>query len=139
MGLIKRLIQNGIGVVGKHLINLADIPTGGLTSKLLNKTADYAKDNAGLIGNTIGRMGRMVLSQSIRDKLSDAATNAIKLLPTGKVKDTLKSINESAQDRYQDDNPRSPIYNTYQTRQIHLDDGEGIERRRRRRAQLRTV
>ena len=93
MGLIKRLIQNGIGVVGKHLINLADIPTGGLTSKLLNKTADYAKDNAGLIGNTIGRMGRMVLSQSIRDKLSDAATNAIKLLPTGKVKDALKSIN----------------------------------------------
>ena len=137
--MIKRLIQSGIGVVGKHLINLADIPTGGLTSKLLNKTADYAKDNAGLIGNTIGRMGRSVLHQSIRDKLSDAATNAIKLLPTGKVKDTLKSINESAQDRYQDDNPRSPIYNTYQTRQIHSDTGAKTAERRRRRAQLRTV
>ena len=139
MGLIKRLIQNGIGVAGRHLINMADVPTGGLMSKLLNGTVDYAKANSGLIGNVIGRMGRSVLNRSIRNKLSDVATNAIKLLPSGKVKDTLKSINESAQDRYQDDNIHAPTYNTHHTRQAYSDSGELVERRRRRRAQLRTV
>ena len=139
MGLMKRLIQNGIGVVGKHLLNMADVSTGGLTSKLFNKTVDYTKNHSGLIGNVIGRLGRSVLNQSIRNKLSDAATNAIKLLPSGKVKDTLKSINESAQDRYQDDNPHLPSYNSYHTRQIHSDNGVHMEQRRRRRTQLRTV
>ena len=140
MGLIKRLVQNGVGVVGRHLINLADIPTGGIASKLLNKTVDFAKDNSGLIGKTIGRMGRNVLNQSIRNKLSEAATNAIQLLPSGKVKDTLKSINESAQDRYGEDNVQhshAPAYRESESNTGHrhraLAISDGAERRRERR------
>ena len=133
MGLIKRLVQNGVGVVGRHLINLADIPTGGIASKLLNKTVDFAKDNSGLIGKTIGRMGRNVLNQSIRNKLSEAATNAIQLLPSGKVKDTLKSINESAQDRYGEDNVQHSQVTHAPSYRESVPVGDSTIRRRRRR------
>ena len=138
MGLIKRLVQNGIGVVGRHLINLADVPTGGIASKLLNKTVDFAKDNSGLIGKTIGRLGRNILNQSIRNKLSEAATNAIQLLPSGKVKDTLKSINEAAQDRYHDDEMHGPIRREsvsdtgHRHRALAMNDDAELRRERRR-------
>ena len=103
MGVMKNLLRSGIGVVGKSIMNVADAHTGGLASQLLNKTMDFTNDNAGIIGKVVGGIGRSVLSNSARKKLADVSTNAINMLPSGKVKQTLKSINESAIKRYDDD------------------------------------
>ena len=103
MGVMKNLLRSGIGVVGKSIMNVADAHTGGLASQLLNKTMDFTNDNAGIIGKVVGGIGRSVLSNNARKKLADVSTNAINMLPSGKVKQTLKSINESAIKRYDDD------------------------------------
>ena len=103
MGVMKNLLRSGIGVVGKSIMNVADAHTGGLASQLLNKTMDFTNDNAGIIGKVVGGIGRSVLSNNARKKLADVSTNAINMLPSGQVKQTLKSINESAIKRYDDD------------------------------------
>ena len=103
MGVMKNLLRSGIGVVGKSIMNVADAHTGGLASQLLNKTMDFTHGNAGIIGKVVGGIGRSVLSNNARKKLADVSTNAINMLPSGKVKQTLKSINESAIKRYDDD------------------------------------
>ena len=93
------MIRSGIGLAGKTLMRAADGMSGGIASRLLNRTLDYAKSHSGVIGKVAGDVGRKVLSESVRNKLSNAATNAIEYLPSGKVKDTLKRINEATQNK----------------------------------------
>lgn len=97
MGLIKNFIRDGIGLDGKTLMTAVDMHTGRLASKLLNNRIDVVKNNSEFIGKVARGIGRSVLSDSIREKMSNATTKAIDFLPSGNVKDTLKSINEAAQ------------------------------------------
>ena len=99
MGIIHNMIRSGIGIAGKTLMRAADGASGGIASRLLNRTLDYAKSNSGVIGKVAGNIGRRVLSDSVRDKLSNAATKAIEYIPSGKVKDTLKRINDATQNK----------------------------------------
>lgn len=97
MGLAKDFIQGGVGLLGKAAMGVADHYTGGLASKFVNKGLDAVNRNSGLIGKVAGNIGRSVLSDSTRNKMANAANKAIEYLPSGKVKDTLKSLNESTQ------------------------------------------
>ena len=99
MGLFNNMIRSGIGLAGKTLMRAADGVSGGIASRLLNRTLDYAKANSGVIGKVAGDAGRRYLSDSVRNKLSNAATKAIEYIPSGKVKDTLKRINEATQNK----------------------------------------
>ena len=99
MGLLHNMIRSGIGLAGKTLMRAADGMSGGIASRLLNRTLDYAKANSDVIGKVAGDVGRRYLSDVVRNKLSSAATNAIEYLPSGKVKDTLKRINEATQNK----------------------------------------
>lgn len=100
MGFMKHFIRDGIGIAGKTLMNAADVYSGGLASKLTDKGLNAIQKNSGIIGKVAGGIGRFVLSDSFRDKMSNAANQAIKYLPNGKVKDTLKSLNDSAQNKF---------------------------------------
>lgn len=102
MGIAKKLIRSGIGAVGNYLMNIADAHTGGLAGKLMRKTMKFTDKNSGLIGKVVGDIGRSVLPLNARNALTNASNKAIDLLPSGKIKDTLKSINESAVDRNDD-------------------------------------
>lgn len=97
---MKHFIRDGIGIAGKTLMNAADVYSGGLASKLTDKGLNAIQKNSGIIGKVAGSIGRSVLSDSIRNKMSNAANQAIKYLPNGKVKDTLKSLNDSAQNKF---------------------------------------
>ena len=99
MGLMHNMIRSGIGLAGKTLMRAADGVSGGIASRLLNRTLDYAKSHSGVIGKVAGDVGRKFLSDTVRDKLSNAATKAIDYIPSGKVKDTLKRINEATQNK----------------------------------------
>ena len=99
MGLFNNMIRSGIGLVGKSLIGAANGMSGGLAGKLLNRSLDYAKSHSGIIGKVAGDFGRRVFSDSIRNKLSNAANKAIEYIPSGKVKDTLKRINDATQNK----------------------------------------
>ena len=99
MGLMHNMIRSGIGLAGKTLMGAANGVSGGLASRLLNCTLDYAKSHSGVIGKVAGDAGRRYLSESFRNKLSNAANKAIEYIPSGKVKDTLKRINEATQNK----------------------------------------
>lgn len=99
MGFMKHFIRDGIGLAGKTLMNAADVYSGGLASKLTDKGLNAIQKNSGVIGKVAGSIGRSVLSDSIRNKMANAANQAIKYLPSGKVKDTLKSLNDSTQNQ----------------------------------------
>ena len=96
---MKHFIRDGIGIAGKTLMNAADVYSGGLASKLTDKGLNAIQKNSGIIGKVAGSIGRSVLSDSIRNKMANAANQAIKYLPSGKVKDTLKSLNDSTQNK----------------------------------------
>ena len=93
------MIRSGIGLAGKTLMRAADGMSGGLASRLLNRTLDYANSHSGVIGKVAGDFGRRYLSDTVRSKLSNAATKAIDYIPSGKVKDTLKRINQATQNK----------------------------------------
>ena len=99
MGLFGNLVRSGIGIAGKTLMTAANTASGGIAGRLLNRTLNYAKNNAGVIGKVAGNFGCNMLSDSVRNRLSNAATKAIEYIPSGKVKDTLKRINEATQNK----------------------------------------
>ena len=99
MGIFNNMIRSGIGIAGKSLIGAANGMSGGLAGKLLNSTLDYAKTHSGIIGKVAGDFGRRVLSDSVRNRLANAATKAIEYIPSGKVKETLKRINDATQNK----------------------------------------
>ena len=99
MGLFNNMIRRGVGLAGKTLMRAADGMSGGIASRLLNRTLDYAKSHSCVIGKVAGDVGRRYLSDTVRSKLSNAATKAIDYIPSGKVKDTLKRINQATQNK----------------------------------------
>ena len=114
MGMFNNMIRSGIGLAGKTLMRAADGMSGGLAGRLLNRTLDYAKSHSGVIGKVAGDVGRRYLSDTVRDKLSNAANKAIEYIPSGKVKDTLKRINEATQNKplklSRKKHKRAPLY-----------------------------
>ena len=99
MGLFKKLFKTAVGTAGKHLMGMADSVTGGLASKLTNTVVQGANKHAGVIGKVMGGIGRAVLSDNTREKLSNYADSALKYIPGGAVKTALKKINNAAQGR----------------------------------------
>ena len=99
MGLMHNMIRSGIGLAGKTLMGAANGVSGGLAGRLLNRTLNYSNSHSGVIGKVAGDVGRKVFSDSFRNKLSNAANKAIEYIPSGKVKDTLKRLNEATQNK----------------------------------------
>ena len=95
----KSWVKQGIGLVGKHLMNAANAYTGGLAGKLINTGVDQADKHAGVIGNGLKWIGNKVLSDDSRQKLSNIVDKALDYIPDGKVKNTLSKINDAAQGR----------------------------------------
>ncbi len=99
MGLFKKLFKGAVGTAGKYLMGVADSATGGLASKLTNTVVQGANKHAGVIGKVMGGIGRAVLNDNAREKLSKFADSALKYIPGGAVKTALKKINNAAQGR----------------------------------------
>lgn len=98
MGLTK-LLRGGLHYLGKRAINSLDSMSGGLSSHIGKKVLDIAHKNAGVIGKTVGDLGRKYLSDKSRNFLSKASDVALKVLPEGKIKDTMEKISNSAKNK----------------------------------------
>ena len=95
----QRWFKEGVGLAGKHLMNVANASTGGLAGKLVNGGLNAASKNAGLIGKGLNWIGHKVLNDRAREKLSNFADEALEYIPSGKVKKVLSKINNAAQER----------------------------------------
>ncbi len=60
---------------------------------------NYANKKAGIIGRAARKIGYRYMSENTRNKFADVADTAIDFMPTGRVKNTLKRINDYAQGR----------------------------------------
>lgn len=113
---IKSLFKGTLGYLGKRVANTLDSTTGGLSTHIGKKVLDFAHKNAGVIGKTVGNIGRSVLSDKTRDTLSKVTDSAMKFIPEGKIKDTISNISKSAQKgssvvnlgKSSNSNPKSP-------------------------------
>lgn len=99
MGFFRNMIRTGIGTAGKLLGGFANHMTGGLAGKVGGEILNAATKHAGVIGKVAQGIGRTILSDDARNALSKVADSAMKLIPDGKVKNALRSINDSAQGR----------------------------------------
>ena len=99
MGFFKKLIKGAVGAAGKHLMGMANAATGGIAGKLVDTVVQGANKHAGIIGKVARGIGRAVLSDETRNKLSNFADSALKYIPGGAVKTALKKINNAAQGR----------------------------------------
>lgn len=99
MGVMKSFIRDGIGIAGKALMTAADSASGGLASKVMNRGLDIATKNSGVIGKVAGGIGRNFLSDTIRSRMASMADKTIDYLPSGKLKSTLKSLNDATQNK----------------------------------------
>ena len=97
MGFLRNIVKDGIGLIGKHAMNVANGATGGLAGTTMHMINHSLNANAGLIGKVARGLGRKLLSDNVRGKLSNAADKAINVLPSGPMKDALSKINNIAQ------------------------------------------
>lgn len=118
MGILRKLIKSGIGHVGNYIGNMANAATGGSAGLLGKWVLDKAHSNAGKIGKIAKSFGQAVLSKETRNKLSKGADEIISYLPGGKIKETLKKINNSAQGRNESNN-------NYKSSKSSIAGGEG--------------
>ena len=98
-GFLKKFIKTGVGLATKHLMNFANNHTGGLAGKLVNTAIDGVNKHAGIIGKVAQGIGRNLLSDETREKLSNFADSAIKYIPKGSVRTALEKVNNAAQGR----------------------------------------
>ena len=98
-GFLKKFIKTGVGLATKHLMNFANNNTGGLAGKLVDSAINGVNKHAGLIGKVAQGIGRKVLSDETREKLSNFADSAIKYIPKGSVRTALEKVNNAAQGR----------------------------------------
>lgn len=98
-GFLKKFIKTGVGLATKHLMNFANNHTGGLAGKLVNTAIDGVNKHAGIIGKVAQGIGRNLLSDDARKKLSNFADSAIKYIPKGSVRTALEKVNNAAQGR----------------------------------------
>jgi hypothetical protein len=93
-----------MGILG-HVWDVATsfMPFGGIVNKLGRAGADLIRNNrdkvVGIAGKVAGEIGRNILPEHVRNAVSTIADKAIDLVPEGKVKETLKELNDTAQDR----------------------------------------
>ena len=99
MDVMKSFIRDCIGIAGKALMTAADSASGGLASKVMNRGLDMATKNSGVIGKVAGGIGRNFLSDTIRSRMASMADKTIDYLPSGKLKSTLKSLNDATQNK----------------------------------------
>ena len=95
----KSWVKQGIGLVGKHLMNAANAYTGCLAGKIINKGVEQADKNAGLIGSGLRWIGNKILNDDHRQKLRNFVDKALDYIPDSKLKNTLSKINDAAQGR----------------------------------------
>ena len=111
MGFFKSLVKGALKHGTGALMNVANTATGGLASKVSNSIVSGAKNNAGLIGKVASGIGKHVLSDSTRNKLSSIADKAIKYIPNGEVRTALTKINNVAQGRNENYNVKTKMKN----------------------------
>ncbi len=99
MGLFRKVVRGGIGIVGKHFMNHANALSLGLAGKAKNAIVNSLSDRAGLIGKRLHTYGHYVLPDGIRNITASTADQAIKYIPKGSVRDALTKINDAAQGR----------------------------------------
>jgi hypothetical protein len=79
------------------------MPGGQIINKLGRSAVNYAKKNQhGIISNVAraaGHVARNLLPENVRSGYAKIADAAIPLLPSGRIKDTLKNINNNMQNR----------------------------------------
>ena len=108
-GFFKKLIKTGIGLASKHLMNFANSATGGLAGKVVNTAIDGVNKHAGIIGKVAQGIGRKLLSDKTREKISNFADKAIKYIPKGNVRTALEKVNNAAQGRNENYNVKTKI------------------------------
>ena len=109
MGIFKKFIKTGIGLASKHLMNFANSATGGLAGKVVNTAIDGVNKHAGIIGKVAQGIGRKLLSDKTREKISNFADTAIKYIPKGNVRTALEKVNNAAQGRNENYNVKTKI------------------------------
>lgn len=92
-----KFIRNGVGLIGKTALGVADTYTGGLASKIAKGSVKFLNRNAGTIGKVARTIGKNFLSDETRNKLTDYTRAAIKYMPEGKVRTALNKISQAAQ------------------------------------------
>jgi hypothetical protein len=107
MGLLSKALKLGGNLVSAGLNHV----TGGAAGVLGNKALDFANKHSGVIGKVIGGIGRAALSDETRSKISNFAEKAIDVLPKGRIKSTLSSINSSSRNTSSTDS--KPVTTTY--------------------------
>lgn len=108
-GFFKKFIKTGIGLASKHLMNFANSATGGLAGKIVNTAVDGVNKHAGIIGKVAQGIGRKLLSDKTREKISNLADTAIKYIPKGNVRTALEKVNNAAQGRNENYNVKTKI------------------------------
>lgn len=106
MGLFRKWARRSIGLGSQLLMGAANSATGGLAGKLADNATGIMKNQSGLIGKTMGSLGKAFLSDNMRNKISNVADAAIKYIPKGNVREALTKINNHAQGR--DENYKMP-------------------------------
>lgn len=108
MGLYKNIIKpeikKSLGHYGRKLFNVANVASVGRLRGLYNAATDFMDNHSGLIGGVAGHIGKKFLSQSMRDKISNAANEVIDVLPNSKLKGALIKINNETRN-YKYDKP----------------------------------
>lgn len=92
-----KFIRQGVGLLGKAAMGVADSYTGGLASKVVNSGVKFLDKNAGVIGKVAGTLGKHFLSDDTRNKIQNLTHTAIKYMPDGSVKTALNKISQAAQ------------------------------------------
>ena len=108
-GFFKKFIKTGIGLASKHLMNFANSATGGLAGKIVNTAVYGVNKHAGIIGKVAQGIGRKLLSDKTREKISNLADTAIKYIPKGNVRTALEKVNNAAQGRNENYNVKTKI------------------------------
>ncbi len=90
-------IRQGIGLLGKTAMGVADHYSGGIASKLAHSGVKFLDKNAGVIGKVARTLGKSYLSDETRGKIQNYAQQAIKYMPDGSIKTALNKISQAAQ------------------------------------------
>ena len=89
------MVRSGLS----HSLGALNLVTLGLAGKVAGMGINHMNNNAGKIGKAARGFGYATLNQRQRNDLSSVADTAIRYMPKGKMKNTLKKINDAAQQR----------------------------------------
>ncbi len=92
-----KFLRNGVGLLGKTALGVADAYSGGLASKVAKGSVNFLDRNAGTIGKVARTLGKNFLNDETRNKIYNYTRTAIKYMPEGKVRTALNKISQAAQ------------------------------------------